>query len=225
MTSGDYDILENPTWEQANASTWSFSEQDKRDFDLWTRRLPGLSSPSGEGRRPNVALTAGSLGPHSVRAIRPMAEFVKPESILQIGFNAGVSACFWLNLRPTAKVVSVEIEACDHVTRGVSALAAWFHDRHQIVYADSKFCGPLLPRRDYDLAFVDGDHTFDGVRADLGLCLDLGVPWIALDDYWPVFGPGVRAAVESFGGTFQRQWYQGNYALFRNTRSNGEDAG
>jgi len=222
MTPEEIDVLENPTHAQASDSTWAFSEQDKIDFDRWTSRLVGLPSPSGEGRQRQVALTTGSLGPHSVRAIRAIAEFVQPKSILEIGLNCGISTCFWLHLCPDAKVVSVDISAADHTLRGVASIAAWFHDRHQFVMSDSKFCGPLLPTRIYELAFVDGDHEYDGARADLGLCLDLNIPWIAMDDYWPVFGPGVRRAVESMP-QFARQWNQGNYALFRNLEVLPED--
>lgn len=222
MTPAEFDVLENPSHAQASDSTWAFSEQDKIDFDRWTSRLVGLPSPSGEGRQREIALTTGSLGPHSVRAIRAIAEFVAPKSILEIGLNCGISTCFWLHLCPAAKIVSVDISAADHTLRGVASIAAWFRDRHQFVMSDSKFCGPLLPTREFDLAFVDGDHEYDGVRADLGLCLDLRIPWIAMDDYWPVFGPGVRRAVESMP-QFARQWNQGNYALFRNLEVLPED--
>jgi hypothetical protein len=222
MTPGDFDILENPDRKLADASTWVFSEQDKIDFDYWTHRLSGLASPSGEGRRRDIALTTGSLGPHSVRAIRSIAEFVKPNSIFEIGFNCGISTMMWLHLCPKAKIVSVDISGADHTYRGVAQVAAWHRDRHQFINSDSKFCGPLLPTREFDLAFVDGDHEYDGVRADLGLCLDLKIPWVALDDYWPIFGPGVRRAVESMP-QFARQWNQGNYALYRNLEVLPED--
>jgi hypothetical protein len=222
VTPEEFDVLDNPGRADADASTWAFSEQDKADFDYWTHRLSGLASPSGEGRRRDIALTTGSLGPHSVRAIRSIAEFVNPSSIFEIGFNCGISTMMWLHLCPKAKVVSVDISGADHTYRGVAQVGAWHHDRHQFINADSKFCGPLLPTREYDLAFVDGDHEYDGVRADLGLCLDLKIPWVALDDYWPIFGPGVRRAVESMP-QFARQWYQGNYALYRNLEVLPED--
>lgn len=222
MTPEEFDVLEAADHRVASEYTWSFSPQDKVDFDRWTSRLVGLAAPSGEGRDPRVALTTGSLGPHSVRAVRAIAEFVRPKSILEIGFNCGISSCFWLHLCPQARVVSVDISAADHTLRGVASLAAWFGDRHRFVMSDSKFCGPLLPTREFDMAFVDGDHEYDGVRADLGLCLDLGIPWIALDDYWPIWGPGVRRAIESMP-QFARQWYQGNYALYRNLEVLPED--
>lgn len=216
MTTGDFDGVDEATPHQSAAYVASASHEDRVEFLAITRGLAPDRGLRGDGRDNYGQPMNGSLGPHSLRAVRRAADEVKPDSILEIGFNNGYSSAMWLHFRPEAKIVSVDISDRDSTLYGVGFLSTWHHDRFRFVLADSKFCEPLLPRRDYDLAFVDGDHLEDGVYADLQLCIRLGVPHILLDDWWRVHGPGVKPAVARCP-ELRKVWSMGNIALLENT--------
>ena len=59
-------------------------------------------------------------------------------------------------------------------------------DRFEFILCDSRKVKPQLQGRIFDVAFVDGDHSADGVKNDIQLCLDLGIPYIILDDWHEV---------------------------------------
>ena len=222
MSDPQFDDLQAVTRDQLAAYTWSFTDQEYADFMRWTEHFPGLAGLRGEGRDRSMPLTEGSLGPHSVRALRAIAEIARPRSILEIGFNCGYSAACWLNICPDAKLVSVDISTRDRTMWGAAWLSSWFHDRFRLVLADSKFCGPTLPGRDYDLIFIDGDHSERGIRADVGLAMELRIPFVAFDDWWPIFGE-TQAAVRDIAA-LECVGHWGNIALFRNREARRDDA-
>lgn len=188
---------ENPTQEQLAWYMQQYSEEDRAFFDTILRTLP--LSP------------LGSLGPHSVGAIREVCELVKPKSILEIGFNVGYSATMWLTFTD-ADLVSVDNSDREPTKVAVERVQARWGSRFTYLNVGSESVAPLLEGRGFDLAFVDGDHTAPGVAWDLAMVRSLGVTNVVMDDYWPMFS-AAQEVLPGSGYEVVRQW--GNIVLCR----------
>lgn len=76
--------------------------------------------------------------------------------IINIGAATGVSTCAFLEARPDAFILSVDILECQQELDNVEACGL---DRERVVrvLGDSKILGPPCPYR-CDMLFIDGDH-------------------------------------------------------------------
>lgn len=84
---------------------------------------------------------------------------LKPSNILEIGFNAGHSACCFLNAHPSAKMVTFDI--CRHGTEDAALQALQPHFDITLVRGDSVETVPkYLKENDtlFDFVFIDGLH-------------------------------------------------------------------
>jgi hypothetical protein len=121
---------------------------------------------------------------------------VKPR-ILEIGFNLGHSAACWLALG--CYVHSIDVRNDDRVQAAVAKLQGkrfMFRDRNsfeRISRGDAP--GPFFG----DLAFIDGDHSYEGVKADIEMCKKHKYTRFLFDDWYPHHGPGVQQAVFDAG--------------------------
>ena len=129
---------------------------------------------------------------HDRSIFRPVIKDIyaqlKPETMLEIGFNIGYSASMWLEFDPDQKLklTSVDIGIHGDTVKAANAVKELHGDRFEFILCDSRKVKPQLQGRLFDVAFVDGDHSADGVRNDIQLCLDLGIPYIILDDWHEV---------------------------------------
>ena len=130
-----------------------------------------------------------------------LTEFVRTRrisSVLEIGFNGGLSAATFLGARQQLRMVSVDLGAWEYVARAKELVDARFPDRHVLHIGDSTQIVPTLPRDALvDLAFVDGGHEDPVPLADLENVLPLvrDGGWVIMDDYCPAYGSkGVIAA-------------------------------
>lgn len=151
----------------------------------------------------------GSLGPHSVGAIREICRICAPKTILEIGFNVGYSSTMWLSFSD-ATVYSVDNSTRDHTLDAFQRVKNRFGDRFHFLNVDSAAVKPLLEGISFDFAFVDGDHTASGVERDLDMVRSLGILNIAMDDYWPRFSAAQEVLPRS-GYEVVQQW--GNIVL------------
>ena len=129
---------------------------------------------------------------------------LQPRRILEIGVRAGYGAAAFLAACPQASYHGVDAENRQH--GGLPGAVGWARTmlaRHfpgRAIRIDA----PLDTRQQtpdgsgYDLAHVDGDHSFAGCLHDLELVERLGCPWILVDDI--DYLPPVRHAVELFLG-------------------------
>lgn len=185
----------NPTDEELVWYMNQYTEEDRRFFYGLFDKLP-MSS-------------IGSLGPHSVAAVREICQICKPKLILEIGFNVGYSTSMWLNLTD-AKIYSVDNSMRDHTMKAFKIIKEQFNDRFQFLNIDSADISPLLERKKFDFAFVDGDHSAAGIARDLNLVRSFGILRIAMDDYWPMFS-AVQEVLPESGYEIEKQW--GNVIL------------
>lgn len=190
-------MLRNPDSDELKWYMNQYSQEDRQFFDEMASRLP-LSH-------------LGSLGPHSVGAIREICKICNPKVILEIGFNVGYSSTMWLSFSE-AIVYSVDNSDREHTFEAAERVKTRFGDRFHFLNIDSGEVQPLLDNVDvhFDFAFVDGDHTAPGVSRDLTLVKNLGVRNIAMDDYWPMFS-AAQDVIPGSGYRVVKQW--GNIVL------------
>ena len=112
---------------------------------------------------------------------------LKPKNILEVGFNAGHSACCFLNAYPETSMVSFDIcrHGCEHTALNV--LKKFFNIT--LIEGDSTVTIPEWKKNNdvkFDFIFIDGGHTYDVCCQDLKntipLLSDNGV--MIVDDIW-----------------------------------------
>lgn len=124
----------------------------------------------------------------------------EPESILEIGTFHGGSSLQWLT-HSNANVVAIdpifhsddEIYARDHNLpfppdksdqfAHIEQIKAFYPTRYTFIQKDSQLVRPDLEGKNFDLIYVDGDHSELGVRNDITLALEKQIDWVLLDDY------------------------------------------
>jgi predicted O-methyltransferase YrrM len=115
-------------------------------------------------------------------AFREVLEIAKPDSVLEIGFNAGGSASMFLQIDPTLIYHSIDIE----LNQESKEFLEKKYNLFKLFKYDSKFIDPvnsLSLRETYDMVFVDGEHTPEGVVADIESALKFQPGYILFDDY------------------------------------------
>ena len=124
------------------------------------------------------------------------------KTVLEIGFNAGISAAAFLAARADIQVVSLDIGHHFHVLGAKYNIDKHFPGRHSLVIGDSTKTMPFL--RDYfgarpiDLIMIDGWHIRPVPKIDLENCLEWCGPhtFIIVDDVCETYGGmGVNEAV------------------------------
>lgn len=194
------------------------SETDKQFYAECTKGLPDLLGINGDGLdKWGVPLPYGT-GPHSVRCLREIVEIVKPKNIFEIGFNMGWSSAMWLELAPKAKITSCDISYKDETVEAAKYLGGKYPKRFFYVNRlESEYFDKITKNKSFDLAFIDGGHLLDDVVADLKLCMDLNIPFFAMDDWLPEYGE-VEEAVKTFGNDLELINLNGNIALLKNNK-------
>lgn len=114
-------------------------------------------------------------------AFKEVLEIVKPDHVLEIGFQKGGSALMFLSINPHLFYHSLDISENKQSVNWLSLNYRGFI----FTRADSKDIGPeLFPFRPrYDLIFVDGNHEHDYVIWDIEKSLRFDPEYILLDDY------------------------------------------
>lgn len=159
-------------------------------------------------RRGSVRDTAGNrieLSPHSVEpepgaAVRDLALAEEAERTIEVGLALGMSALFLCQavLRRNGRHVAIDpFQRESWNGAGLRTLReAGVGDLVEVIEEESQLALPRLVAdgREFDFAFIDGDHRFEGVFLDLYFMTRLVRPGglIVVDDTWM---PAVRTAV------------------------------
>jgi predicted O-methyltransferase YrrM len=103
----------------------------------------------------------------------------KPEIkvVLEIGFNTGISAAYFLSSRDDVYVISVDIGEHKYVNECKKLINTHFPGRHTLLIGDSKKVIPeliALKQIVPDLIFIDGDHIAPTPLIDARNCLAMG---------------------------------------------------
>ena len=107
------------------------------------------------------------------------------KSILEIGFNIGYSASMWLEFDYDKKstLTSVDIGIHKDTEAAAAAVKNLHKERFSFILSDSKKVKKQLQGQLFDLAFIDGDHTHQGVQNDIQSCINLKIPYLLFDDW------------------------------------------
>lgn len=115
-------------------------------------------------------------------SFREVLEIAKPDSVLEIGFNAGGSASMFLQIDPTLIYHSIDIE----LNQESKEFLEKKYNLFKLFKYDSKFIDPvdsLSLRETYDMVFIDGNHEYEMVVNDIEKSLMFEPKYILLDDF------------------------------------------
>lgn len=144
----------------------------------------------------------GSSGQDELAYLADLVRRTSAETVLEIGFNAGLSSQALLSGSPATRVVSFDLGDHPYVHRAKEYVDRRFPGRHELILGDSRTTLPRYAadhaRPVFDLAFVDGGHEVDVVRADLRNAQTLCKPnaHVVVDDLtpWRPWGVGPATA-------------------------------
>lgn len=95
-------------------------------------------------------------------------------SVLEIGFNTGFSTIIMLLANDRVHVTAVDICCHPYVEWCVALVKEMFPGRFTLIAGDSKAVLPTLPKQQFDLVHIDGDHSPEGARSDVSHVCALG---------------------------------------------------
>ena len=120
----------------------------------------------------------GEMSHHCFETIEDICQTTAPNSILEIGFRRGNSALMWL-INSSATLMSLDID--DFSVKSVQLLESQFPNRFRYLQCDSK---SFKSEETFDLIFIDGDHSFEGIESDVKMSLQLNPKYLVFDDYF-----------------------------------------
>ena len=164
-----------------------------------------LDDAYGRGSVSDAAGAPVELAPHSIEreqgeALRDLAIAEAAERTIEVGLALGMSALFLCQALLPRGGRHVAIDPFQRESWNGAGLRtlrdAGVNELVEVIEEESQLALPRLvaERREFDLAFVDGDHRFEGVFLDLYFMTRLVRPGglVVVDDMWM---PAVRTAV------------------------------
>tara|TARA_B100001057_G_C22539634_1_gene829034 strand:+ start:79 stop:735 length:657 start_codon:yes stop_codon:yes gene_type:complete len=153
--------------------------------DLLPTLLPEIELKGFE-ELPDAMQGNTTIDPVSYLALFKFTKNLKPKNILEVGFNAGHSACCFLNAFPESNFVTFDI--CKHGTerKALKVLNKYFNVT--LIEGDSYYTLPQYFKDNntkFDLAFIDGTNELKGVISDINNIagnINTG-GYILIDDY------------------------------------------
>jgi hypothetical protein len=147
---------------------------------------------------------SGFVSAMELSAIGRLIEAMGVKSVLEIGVNRGATAKVLLNAFP-----QLDAYTGIEITLGsLRSMRSWqvgersfgdneagslaLHDPRFKLHMSPRGSGDFHATRDYDLVFIDGNHSYDWVRSDTALAKTMNPSVIVWHDY-PNLGDVVRA--------------------------------
>ena len=163
----------------------------------------------------NAALLAGAMQKGSeFAALLEVASMDPPRTILEIGSATGGTLVAWRKAFPEARVIAIDLPGGPYsagvqivTPEGVELIVGDSHQDEALTKLTK-----LLDGDPVDLLFIDGDHTFMGVRRDFAMygplvrpmgviafhdiCQHPGMPDVEVEKFWrQLHWPGWRYEV------------------------------
>lgn len=154
----------------------------------------------------HVAVHYNYLTIMEVKALQSWARRLPDNPVaVNIGAGAGTSSLALLGSRSDLTLISVDISAKNIVQEELTLEAGDIHaSRYEQLCGDSAKFGTYWKRGPIDLVFIDGDHTYNQVKADIKAWLPHIKPGGILcgHDYGFETWPGVKQAFDEESAEF-----------------------
>jgi predicted O-methyltransferase YrrM len=118
-----------------------------------------------------------------------VSEVVTPKTILEFGSCLGFSSTYFLQTFPEATVHSFDIRkqtvSDNNGTRspsGVDCVRLRYGDRFVFTQELTTTAPRYYSENQFELAFVDADHSYKGAALDIETCMKLKIPYIMVDN-------------------------------------------
>jgi predicted O-methyltransferase YrrM len=181
------------------ASDLASPDQRRRELDEF------IEAAYRRGTLPDASGNPVELSPHSVQreqgaALRDLAVAEGAERTIEVGLALGLSALFLCEAVMARNGRHVAVDPFQRESWNGAGLRtlreAGVQELVEVIEDESQLALPGLVSegREFDFAFVDGDHRFEGVFLDLYYMTRLVKPGglVVVDDMWM---PAVRTAV------------------------------
>lgn len=97
-----------------------------------------------------------------------------PKQVLEIGFNAGFSSLLMKMSGVKFDLTCIDINCHEYVVPCFNTIHSDYTDMEILLEPSSKALkGLIQQKKTYDIIHIDGDHSLEGARTDLELCLRL----------------------------------------------------
>jgi len=129
----------------------------------------------------------GELEFESFSSIKAICEKTQPKTILELGFNRGVSAVMWLE-NSEATLHSIDIRSQQEVESSLNYIQTAYPNRFTYTCKDHALLSDMVEefKDKYDLIFIDGDHSYEAIYRDTKNSIQFNPTFIAFDDYFHV---------------------------------------
>lgn len=130
--------------------------------------------------------TTGELYYESIFSIKKIGQLINPVSILELGFNRGVSCIMWLE-NTHARIHSLDIRPTETVNASIEYITQQYPSRFTYTTLNHEHLSEnryiSLFKNKYDTIFIDGDHSYSGIYRDILNCLNFNPKYMVFDDY------------------------------------------
>lgn len=153
--------------------------------------LEHLTWPTeGWGYMPNTA--------EAIASFEYIRDHFKPDRILEIGFHVGHSTSYMLELMPEVKVDTIGLSGDDELfamkKKARHAMIRKYGDRFQCKIRNSSWVRQLF-KEEYDVAFIDGNHSKPGAMLDIHNCIKMNIPILLIDNCEKI---NIQQAIDEF---------------------------
>lgn len=115
---------------------------------------------------------------------RNVRDIANPKTWLEIGFHLGHSTTYTLEIMPQVKVTGIGVTKCRNADRYQigNNMISIYGNRFEYFLGDPPNIRELLKGRTFDVAFVDGDHSYKSAVNDITACMEMKIPYILIDN-------------------------------------------
>lgn len=174
------------------------SEEDWAFYNKCIDGLPKREGKKGDFYDKNEREIPWGSGPHILKHFRETIDIVKPKNILEIGLCLGAGASMWLNLTSEeTKVWSVDNSDREETIEAGNILHERFKGRFGYWIINGIADYPILMWKNYfDLCWLDGAHDEQSIFWDIRVCIEMKIPYILFDDWYPRYGETQKAVAK-----------------------------